>query len=172
MYKHFIRHMAIGIFLFFLISCSVSEIHETAVPEVSVSPKPGDCIFCHEDKKVLPDDHVDTKGMEGSECGSCHEQGETSLWTKIPLSHIHQQKGVSCKECHEDPASPEPADETVCKKCHGDTKALIAAASELKLNPHFSPHDGKISDCNKCHHQHKSSENFCARCHGLKYKVP
>ncbi|MGD9160371.1 MAG: cytochrome c3 family protein [Desulfobacteraceae bacterium] len=172
MCKHFIKHLITGLFLFFLISCSVSEIKETAAPKAPSSPQPGDCIACHEGKQVLPQDHVDTKGMTGSECDSCHQPGPTSLWTKIPLSHIHQQKGVSCRECHEDPVSPEPADTKVCQNCHGDIQALIEAASELTINPHFSPHEGKIPDCSKCHHLHKSSENYCAGCHGIKYQVP
>lgn len=172
MNKHFIYHPVTGLFLIFLISCSVSETNKTAAPEVSSSPKPGDCISCHDSKGVIPKDHVDTKGMMGDECGSCHKQGVTSLWTKIPLGHIHQLKGVSCEGCHENLDDPKPADSTVCQKCHGDTRSLIEAASELKINPHFSPHEGKISDCNKCHHQHKSSENNCAHCHGLEYKVP
>ena len=172
MNKHFIPNLIIGSFLLFTISCSVSEMKESPAAKAPASPKPGDCTSCHEDKKVLPDDHVDTKGMAGSECDSCHGSKENSLWTKIPLSHLHQLKGVSCKECHEDPASPEPADTAVCQKCHGDIGALIKAASELQINPHYSPHDGKISDCNKCHHVHKSSVNYCAGCHGMKYKVP
>ncbi|MBN2419228.1 MAG: cytochrome c3 family protein [Deltaproteobacteria bacterium] len=169
---HIIPRLIIAAFMLFTVSCSVSEIKETADTGTPASLKPGDCISCHDEKKVLPDDHVDTKGMKGSDCGSCHQPEGLSLWTKIPLSHIHQLAGISCNECHEDPASPEPADTAVCGKCHGDTQALIKAASELHINPHFSPHDGKTPACNKCHHVHKSSENQCAGCHGLEYKVP
>jgi len=172
MNRHLTRHLIFGFFLLFLISCGVSEIKETAAPVAPAFPKPGDCNACHEDKEVLPSDHIDTKGMTGNECSACHVPGPTSLWAKIPLSHIHQQNGVSCKDCHEDPESAEPADSTVCEKCHGDTQALVEAASELEINPHFSPHEGSIPDCNKCHHQHKSSENYCANCHGMQYVVP
>jgi hypothetical protein len=161
-----------GFFLLFLISCSLSEINETASPRVPASPKPGDCIACHESKEVLPRDHVDTSDMTGNECGTCHEPGPTSLRTRIPLSHIHQLEGVSCKGCHEDPAFAKAADSKVCIKCHEDTGSLVEATDDLELNPHFSPHEGTVPDCSRCHHQHKSSENYCARCHTLEYKIP
>lgn len=172
MYKYFIRHLICGLFLFFLISCSVLESNETSPLKVPASPKPEDCIACHENKEVLPKDHVDTRDMMGNKCGTCHKPGPTSLWTKIPLSHIHQMNGVSCKGCHEDPVSAKAADSKVCLKCHDNMGLLIEAAGDLELNPHFSPHEGKVPDCNRCHHQHKSSENYCAKCHNLEYNVP
>ena len=158
MFKYVIQLLS-GLFLLFLISCGGLEINETASPKVPASPKPGDCIACHGSKVVLPQGHVDTRDMMGNECGTCHEPGPTSLWTKIPLSHIHQMNGVSCKGCHEDPASAKAADSNVCLKCHNNMRSLVEAASDLELNPHFSPHEGKVPDCNRCHHWHKSSEN-------------
>lgn len=166
MHKHFLPHLVIGLFLLFLISCSVSEISETAATKAPSSPEPGDCAACHEVEEVLPEDHVDTRDMTGSECSACHEAGSNSLYNRIPLSHMHRLAGISCKECHGDPASATPADSEVCKKCHNDMNALYDATSEVGLNPHFSPHEGKISDCNMCHHQHKDSENYCTECHG------
>ena len=173
MYKNFIPNLIVAFLLLFSISCSVSKIKETAAPEVPAAPKPGDCASCHEDKDVLPQDHVDTRDMTGEKCVMCHKPaGSMSLWSKIPLSHLHQLNGITCEGCHEDPAAPEPAGTAVCQKCHDDVKSLVQAASELELNPHFSPHEGKILDCNKCHNMHKSSKNACAQCHGVKYKVP
>ncbi len=163
--KHFIRNLISGIFLLFIISCSVSEMSETAAPEAPSAPKPGDCASCHEGKKVIPEKHPDTKAMTGKQCSMCHKTGAMNLTNKIPLSHMHKLAGISCEECHEDPASAKPAGEAVCKKCHNDMKALYNATSEVELNPHFSPHEGKISDCNRCHHQHKNSENYCRQCH-------
>ncbi|MFC1839587.1 cytochrome c3 family protein [Thermodesulfobacteriota bacterium] len=172
MYKHFSRYLISGIILLFLISCSVLEIKESTTFKLPASPEPGDCIACHKNKKVLSQGHVDTRDMTGNECGSCHEPGETSLRTNIPLGHMHQLEGVSCKGCHEDPASAKAVDSKVCQKCHSDEGALIEAAKELEINPHFSPHEGKVPDCNRCHHQHRNSENYCAKCHGMEYKVP
>lgn len=161
-----------GLFLLFLLSCSVREIDKTASVEAPATPKPGDCAACHMDKEVLPQGHVNTSDMRGNNCVSCHKPGTGSLRTKIPLSHMHKLEGLSCKECHEDPSSAKAIDSKVCQGCHNDTGVLIEAAKELPINPHFSPHEGKISDCNKCHHQHKKSENACANCHGMEYKVP
>ncbi len=165
MYKHFTWYLISGISLLFLFSCSVSETNKTTSPEASTSPKPGDCIACHEDKEVIPLNHPETKNMTGDLCGSCHGTESNSLNEKIPLSHMHQLAGITCKECHEDPASAEPVDSNVCKTCHNDMDALFSATSEVGLNPHFSPHEGEISDCNLCHHQHKTSENYCHQCH-------
>ena len=167
MYKNLIWHLLSGVFLLSLFACSVSEISETASMKTPAAPKPGDCIACHEDKEVIPADHPDTKDMKNSECGSCHQAGSNSLFEKIPQSHMHKLAGISCKGCHEDPASPKPVDSDTCKTCHNDMKALYSATSEVGLNPHFSPHEGKVPDCNRCHHQHKVSENFCTGCHQI-----
>lgn len=172
MHKNLARYTATGLILFFLIACGVSEMRETAAPKAPASPEPGDCTACHEGKKVIPDSHVDTREMKGDDCMACHEEDSMSLRGKIPLSHMHQLNGISCTGCHEDPAAAKPAGTNVCQACHGDTRALYNAASELVINPHFSPHEGRIPDCNKCHHMHKSSENYCSGCHGLEYKVP
>ncbi len=172
MNKNIIKQVS-GLLLIFLISCSILEKKETPPPKVSAPPRPGDCMACHETEAVLPQDHIDTKAMMGNACGACHKPGPTSLWAKIPLNHIHQLNGISCKGCHEGPDTTKAAaDSKVCQKCHNDTESLIQSANELEINPHFSPHESKVPDCNQCHHQHKSSENYCARCHGLEYKVP
>lgn len=165
-------HFAVGLFLLFLISCSVSKINENITPEAPASPKPGDCFVCHESKEVLPQGHVDTQDMMVNGCSACHEAKAAGLWTKIPLSHLHRLAGLSCKDCHEDTSSPKAAGTEVCEKCHSDIGALIEETNDLDINPHYSPHEGKIPDCTKCHHEHKSSENYCAHCHGLDYKVP
>lgn len=172
MFKYFIRYIISTLFLLFFISCTFLEKNKTSPIKISAPSGPGDCVSCHRDKEVLPDDHIDTKDMTGNDCNSCHETEETGLRTKIPLGHTHNLEGISCKGCHDDPASPEAAGSKVCQKCHDDERALIDAAKELEINPHFSPHEGKVPDCNKCHHQHKSSENYCANCHGLEYEVP
>lgn len=165
MNTHLISHLVIGIFLLSSVSCTVSEIKETDGPKAPGSQEPGDCISCHDNKEVIPKDHIDTRGMMGDDCGGCHESDPTSLGKKIPLSHIHQLAGVSCKGCHEDPDSDKTAGTEVCKKCHDDMNALYEATSEEVINPHLSPHEGKTPDCNRCHHQHKNSENFCYNCH-------
>jgi len=171
LYKYAIKYLC-GLFLLLLISCSALEINETTRLKVPASVKPGDCIACHESKGVLSQNHVDTRVMMGSECGTCHQPGPTTLRTKIPLSHIHQLKGLSCKVCHNDPASIKDVNSKVCVNCHDNMSLLIEATNDMVLNPHISPHEGMNIDCNRCHHQHKSSENYCNQCHNLTYKVP
>ncbi len=170
MYKFF-NLLSSGLILLFLTSCAVSETTETAALKTPAAPGPGDCDACHESGEALPQGHVDTAAMNGNACGACHA-GTAGLRTKIPLGHIHQLKGVSCKECHEDPSSAMAADSGVCKRCHDNMALLIESTNDLAVNPHFSPHEGSVPDCNRCHHQHKGSENICAGCHNLEYKVP
>lgn len=160
-----------GLCLLFFLSCGVKELDKAVSVKAPAQPKPGECKACHKDKDVLPQGHVDTVEMAGGDCDSCHS-GATSLWTKMPLSHKHKLNGLTCDKCHENTDPKKAVDASVCQTCHNDPQALLEASKELTINPHFSPHDGKIPDCNKCHHQHKKSVNYCAGCHGLDYKVP
>ncbi len=164
MYKYTFYLLSL-LFLFFMLSCGISEISERTSEKVPVSQKPGDCLACHKEKEVLPVDHADTSDMTGNECDACHDDEVTSLKSKIPLSHNHQLEGITCNECHIETGDKKGADSKVCLNCHNDTTSLIDATGSLELNPHFSPHDGNTPDCNRCHHQHKYSENFCNQCH-------
>ncbi len=163
MNKLFIVFLISGFFLLFFIACSVSS--KTEQVKTPAPPKPGECTGCHGNKAVIPEDHADTSEMNRDDCNACHESEEMSLKEKIPSGHMHQLSGVSCRECHKNPSEAEPVDQAVCRTCHNDEKALYSATREKALNPHFSPHEGKIPDCNKCHHQHKLSENACNNCH-------
>jgi hypothetical protein len=87
-------------FLLFL-ACSVKEVDKTASVKAPASPKPGSVRpviwikrFCH---RAM----FDTSEMAGKVCDSCHSAAQTSLRTKMPLSHKHQLNGLTCKECHE-----------------------------------------------------------------------
>ncbi len=157
--------------IIFFLSCGVKEMDKAVPVKTSAQPAPGECKACHADKDYLPQGHVDTAEMKGSDCDSCHS-GETSLRTKMPLGHKHRLNGLTCDQCHENIEPKKAVEASVCQRCHNDLKALIEASKALTINPHFSPHDGKTPDCNKCHHQHKKSVNYCAGCHGLEYKVP
>lgn len=133
---------------------------------------PGDCQVCHGNGKVLPTDHVNTKGVDGTKCDECHKAGTKTLRTKIPLSHIHQLSGVVCADCHEKPSSAEPLTTEQCLSCHSSFEEVANATIKLDPNPHNSPHYGTELDCDLCHHQHSKSENFCAQCHEWELRVP
>jgi len=133
---------------------------------------PGDCADCHADQKVLPAEHVQTKDLAGDKCAECHRPGETSLRTKMPLSHHHQLNGVGCADCHDEPAAAKPVGTEKCLSCHGSAAQVAEATAKLEYNPHDSPHYGPDLDCELCHHQHARSENFCAQCHDWKLIVP
>jgi hypothetical protein len=170
MRKYFNLYLT-GLCIMFFLSCGVKEVDKAVSVKVPAQPTPGDCKSCHNDKDVLPHGHVDTTEMKESDCASCHS-GATSLRTKMPLSHKHKLNGLTCDQCHENIEPKKVVESSVCQTCHNDSQALIGATKGLPINPHFSPHDGKTPDCNKCHHQHKKSVNYCAGCHGLEYKVP
>jgi hypothetical protein len=134
--------------------------------------RPGDCMACHENEKVVPPSHISTKDMDLFGCRRCHSAPAMRLRGKMPLSHIHQLLGVSCNRCHGVTRPPKPSVSQDCFICHGDLEKLAARTSNLKVNPHHSPHYGKSLDCNFCHHEHSKSENYCARCHSLTLVVP
>jgi hypothetical protein len=137
------------------------------------SAKPSDCAACHGKTTPLPKAHATIAGKSLADCRTCHAKlGPMALEGKLSLSHVHQLDNVTCKSCHANVRKPEAPPSTQCLTCHsGD--AIFAATSNIKpRNPHGSPHYGKESDCNLCHHQHKKSENFCNECHQFDFKVP
>jgi len=122
--------------------------------------------FAQARPKLLP-------AAKPSDCAACHAKGgATALSGKLPLSHTHQLAGVTCKSCHDNPRKAEPAKSTKCLTCHTGDAIFAATAAVKPRNPHGSPHYGKESDCNLCHHQHEKSENFCTQCHKFDFKVP
>jgi hypothetical protein len=147
-----------------------------AAPKLTEGAAPGDCAACHENEKVLPNGHTETKGLKLQECLGCHKNSEIkgkpgTLWGKVPLGHFHRLSGISCSSCHETAQPVKGAPDTQkCVSCHPEyKKGPLQANSDLQ-NPHDS-HMGDL-DCSLCHHQHKKSENFCSTCHYWKYVVP
>jgi hypothetical protein len=137
--------------------------------------KAWDCAGCHKDKKVLPDAHVPIKDMPYDGCRVCHTTGgaASSLKTKIPGSHLHALRGITCEQCHGKVKKQEAVEMAKCISCHGETAKLAEKTAHVKPhNPHQSPHYGTDADCNLCHHQHAKSENLCAQCHKFDYVVP
>ncbi len=140
-------------------------------PKLLPTAKPSDCAACHGKVSPLPQDHPALANKTLSDCAGCHAKA-SALTGKLPLSHTHQFAGVTCKSCHVNPRKAEPAKSATCLTCHAG-EVIFAATAEVKpTNPHGSPHYGKESDCNLCHHQHGKSENYCAQCHKFEFKVP
>lgn len=172
------------LFLFFLLTAFFTGIHDAASKEKkvpaskvkTVEVNAWDCAACHKDKKVLPDNHVPTKEMPYDGCRVCHLPGEGNavvLKSKIPGSHLHTLRGVTCLKCHGKTKNPEALDMSQCVACHGSTEKLAEKTKDVKpKNPHTSPHYGTELDCNLCHHQHTKSENYCAQCHQFDFVVP
>lgn len=140
--------------------------------ELNAGVKPGDCVGCHKDGRVLPKKHVATADLKLKDCKGCHgakADGPEALPTNIPLWHLHGLQGIQCGECHQ---GGQEVTMVKCLTCH-DTKAVAEKTADLKpTNPHNSRHYGTEADCNLCHHQHKASENHCASCHKFDFKVP
>ncbi len=76
----------------------------------------------------------------------------------------HQQRGVSCEQCHKTAAPSRPAKAKSCNQCHayGDL-AQASEAKKLALNPHDS-HAGELR-CTLCHREHAQSVLHCRECH-------
>ena len=153
--------LATAVFVFF---CS----QVIAAPELSMEQaevKGGDCTACHEQSKVLPDDHPDTKNMDWAECKSCHDNE-----LNLTGSHHHMLSDVNCIKCHGKTDSPEALSMENCIECHNI--AELIKKTEGPDNPHFSRHYGSELDCNLCHHQHEESEMYCNKCHKFKVRTP
>lgn len=85
----------------------------------------------------------------------------------------HQQKGVTCEQCHGTKNPAAAAKAKSCMKCH--SYADVAAKSKnLNPNPHDS-HAGELR-CTLCHKEHSQSVNYCRECHKsgekFEFKVP
>ena len=142
-------------------------------PKLLPTAKATDCASCHGKTTPLPSGHLALANKKLSDCAGCHSKdGPTSLRGKLPLFHVHQLAGLGCKNCHDNPRKAEPAKSTKCLTCHAGDAIFAATARVKPRNPHGSPHYGKESDCNICHHQHEKSENFCTQCHTFEFKVP
>lgn len=161
--------LAVCLVLFVLIGATTA----IAAPKRLTTAKAGDCKVCHGAQKVLPADHKSTKGMTYQSCLECHEKkGPVSLWTKVPLAHIHGLAGVDCQKCHGKTKKPQEVPMSQCVKCHNTDKVAEKTASVKPQNPHESVHYGRTLDCNLCHHEHAKSENYCAQCHKFDFVVP
>jgi fumarate reductase flavoprotein subunit len=86
---------------------------------------------------------------------------------------IHNEKNVSCKDCHKVEQPKEPPASTACLECHGPYEKVAQRTRALHVNPHDS-HMGPV-DCLKCHSVHDQPEAFegpCVECHvDFEFKV-
>lgn len=178
-----IKLFVIALFVFLLAGLSVNASEasvkekKAAVPRTKAGlAKPGDCAACHKTKKMYSDSHVPTKEMPYEGCLVCHTSAEGKAGTlrgKMPGSHLHALRGITCEKCHGKVKNYKPVEMSKCVSCHGDPAKLAQRTANVKPeNPHKSPHYGTSADCNLCHRQHAKSENLCAQCHKFNYTVP
>ena len=94
------------------------------------------------------------------------------LWAaEALLVDRHKNAGVNCDGCHKENPPSKPAPTSVCTDCHGDYAKIAEKTQNVKpQNPHES-HLGDV-ECEKCHHLHKPSVNYCGSCHNFGFKVP
>lgn len=98
----------------------------------------------------------------GSQSGAAQE--------KKFLADRHQTKNVNCAGCHKESPPKAAVPGEVCMNCHGSYAKIAMKTDKVTPNPHAS-HVGQIA-CEKCHHGHKPSVDFCAECHEFGFKVP
>jgi len=159
--------------LLFLISGVGAGIVLAAEPQRLPTAHGGECAACHgAESQVLPEGHVDTKGMDLKLCILCHKEDDPKLANTLPLSHSHLLSGVSCFDCHGNADPPEFVGTDQCITCHNPDDLVEATKDNKEANPHNSPHYGPELDCDLCHHSHEPSENFCGQCHDFKFVVP
>lgn len=106
-------------------------------------------------------------------CGGGLAAADTAPKGKAARTSKHADKGITCAQCHGKAAKKEAVSMQQCLSCHGDTKELAARTAKVKpTNPHENRHFGTETDCNRCHHEHMTSENLCLPCHKFHFKVP
>ncbi len=158
--------------LFLSVGLGVGWAADTAKPKRADNVEFAKCAVCHGEKAGLPSGHPSPTDPAKSDCLECHKkQEETSLRTKIPLSHLHEMHGVTCGDCHDSSAPPEALSSEDCLGCHGPFEDLKKKTAKTEYNPHDS-HYQEALGCDGCHHAHSPGENFCAQCHDLEWKVP
>lgn len=171
---HFFKKRFFFLYFFFILFCGIFPSRQAfpATPQRTGKIASADCALCHDTQRVLSPDHINTKNMTFSECGSCHKKNDKSLSGKIPLSHTHLLSGISCSDCHGDKKPKEALETDQCLSCHGSFEDLADKTASGEENPHDSPHYGTSLDCDMCHHIHVRSENFCNQCHHFDFTVP
>jgi fumarate reductase flavoprotein subunit len=88
-----------------------------------------------------------------------------------PLLQKHLGLGVTCNQCHKEAPPSEMVRTPQCLTCHVSFDALAERLEgKGQANPHGS-HNGDVP-CDRCHHVHRASENFCSSCHQFEFKVP
>ena len=86
------------------------------------------------------------------------------------LEDRHGKARITCEGCHKENPPSKKVPTAVCLGCHGPYSKLTQETKRVEPNPHDS-HEGEI-DCDRCHHNHKPTENYCAGCHNYVFKVP
>jgi len=86
------------------------------------------------------------------------------------LEDRHGKAGITCEGCHKENLPSKKVPTAVCLGCHGPYSKLAQETNKVEPNPHDS-HEGEI-DCDRCHHNHKPSENYCVGCHNFAFTVP
>lgn len=144
-----------------------------------------DCLSCHNphgsERKGLIRDFLHQPYVEGcsschkgsapvgmATCLGCHEKTATELLA--PHSHIGQQEGNSCLNCHSPHAGDDKAllkdrEKQVCSTCHAETLKRYS----LTVSQH-----PVVEKCSTCHETHGSKNlamlkvdgnSVCVQCH-------
>ena len=96
-------------------------------------------------------------------------------WAGEPplLEERHKRADVDCKDCHKESPPEKRVPTVVCYECHENQNKLSERTQKIKPNPHRSHVDVLMGDlkCELCHHVHKSSEDYCAKCHDFGYNI-
>ena len=121
-------------------------------------------------------------------CASCHimQPYVNSYLTGSNLDHVHEEAGVTCKECHDYGLSAEVRSafdyftgnyevtssgslppmkfgDSLCTKCHVSEQHVAQLTDFLAENPHDS-HMGYLA-CSTCHVSHGPQIDYCGQCH-------
>lgn len=109
----------------------------------------------------------------GSGLASLLAVGLAAAPAMAPRMSKHAGRGVACAQCHGKGTKREAVPFRQCQGCHDPADLAARTANVKPTNPHQNRHYGIQTDCTRCHHEHKASENFCLPCHSrFTFKVP
>lgn len=124
-------------------------------------------------------------------CNLCHniQPYVKSYFESTYLDSAHADANVGCKDCHEasvfsvmgegwkyitgsykTPMREIEFSKEQCLECHRSYSSLIEQTSDLKPNPHDSPHSLE-AECSTCHKSHRESTILCSQCHQVDYDI-
>jgi len=106
-------------------------------------------------------------------CSRCHGPGEVADEAPVFQHSVHLEKGLECADCHDDDASPAPADAELCDECHEvDDRGSESATAYFDAMGDSFPRRWDARVDHVAHDRHAEADVACNECHGTIGNAP